>query len=139
MASDPFRRVIDEHRRADELLGRLAAEDGLGRQAVLDELEELLDGHLEREEVALHPLLAGLDADAAREAGVEHGLVRDGLESVRQLLALPGFGAAVDMLGGALRHHVDAEEADVLPRLGRELGAGALDDLADALAAEPAL
>jgi iron-sulfur cluster repair protein YtfE (RIC family) len=138
MARDPFRRLVDEHRRAAALLARLGDEDGMGRQAVLDELEDLLDGHLEREETALHPLLGGLDADAAREAGVEHGLVRDALDSVRQLVALPGFGAAVDMLGGALRHHVEQEEAEVFPRLTDELGAGALDGLADALAAEPA-
>jgi hypothetical protein len=138
MARDPFRRLVDEHRRAEDLLARLADEDGMGRQAVLDELEDLLDGHLEREEVALHPPLAALDADAGREAGVEHGLVRDALDGVRQLVALPGFGAAVDMLGGALHHHVAQEEQEVLPRLARELGAGDLDDLADALAAEPA-
>jgi iron-sulfur cluster repair protein YtfE (RIC family) len=135
MARDPFTRLVEEHRQVEALLARLDVEGGLARQAVLDELEELLDGHLEREEAALHPLLAGVDGDAAREAGVEHGLVRDGLENLRQLAALPGFGAAVDMLGGALRHHVEQEEGAVFPHLRRELGADALDDLAGALSA----
>jgi len=136
MSRDPFTRLVEEHHRADALVARLATADGMDRQAALDELEDLLDGHLEREEAALHPIVQQHDADAAREAQVEHGLIRDALDSVRQLAALPGFTAAVDMLGGVLHHHVEGEERDLFPRLGRELTVAELDDLAAALAAE---
>jgi hypothetical protein len=129
-----FGRLTTDHRRAEALLARLAGADGLDRQATLDELEDLLDRHMEVEETALYPALRrlGPDADAAREPQVEHGLVRDGLDDVRQLLALPGFGAAVDMLGGALAHHLEREERDLFPRLQREMTADELARLAEA-------
>jgi hemerythrin-like domain-containing protein len=138
MATDPFGPLSTDHRRAEALLARLAEEQGMTRLATLDELEDLLERHMELEEAVLYPAVRRHehDPDAAREPQVEHGLIRDGLGDVRQLVALPGFGAAVDMLGGALHHHLDWEELELFPDLRRQLSAEEIDELARGLSAE---
>jgi hypothetical protein len=42
----------------------------------------------------------------------------------------PGFGAAVAMVEGGIKHHVDEEEGDVFPAMRRDLNAQQQADLA---------
>ena len=70
------------------------------------------------EEGAIYPLvLEEIGTESAQEAETEHGLARDGLAKVRELVAEPGFGAAVESLKGGITHHVEEEEGQMFPKL----------------------
>jgi hemerythrin-like domain-containing protein len=73
--------------------------------------------------------------EEAEEAGVEHGLAREGLADLRRLVDEPGFGAAVAMLTAGIRHHVKEEEQEVFPELKRRISRDELRDLGDRVAA----
>ena len=115
---DVFTVLRSDHRHVEELLSRLEESDkGAERDALVRELTEALTVHMQFEEQRLYPMLAPLDGEGAEEAGIEHGLARDGLAKLAELSAAPGFGAAVEMLTGGIDHHVKEEETEVFPKL----------------------
>ena len=115
---DVFTVLRSDHRHVEELLSRLEESDkGAERDALVRELTEALTVHMQFEEQRLYPMLAPLDGEGAEEAGIEHGLARDGLAKLAELSAAPGFGAAVEMLTGGIDHHVKEEESEVFPKL----------------------
>ncbi|MBI5090476.1 MAG: hemerythrin domain-containing protein, partial [Actinobacteria bacterium] len=74
--------------------------------------------HMEAEESIVYPPVAKSVGEAdAEEADVEHGLAREGLAKLQQMVEMPGFGAAVEMLKGGIGHHVEEEENELLPEL----------------------
>jgi iron-sulfur cluster repair protein YtfE (RIC family) len=119
VAIDPFNLLELDHRHVEQLLEQLAeSEAGPEREAALTDLERSLTVHMQFEEQDVYPLAAEeIDAESAREGEIEHGLARDGLSKLRQLVAAPGFGAAVEMLKGGISHHVEEEEGEMFPQL----------------------
>ena len=88
------------------------------------------------EESDVYPLVAKLvDQEDAKEAGIEHGLFRDGLVSLQKLVDEPGFGAAVSMLTAGIKHHVNEEEHEIFPELKKKLDRDDLIVLGDDVAA----
>ena len=74
---------------------------------------------MDYEEQNIYPLTAQLvDQESVEEAENEHGLTRDGLEKLAQLVVAPGFGAAVAMLQGGIEHHVEEEESELFRSAG---------------------
>jgi hypothetical protein len=67
----------------------------------------------------------------AKEADIEHGLARDGLDKLQQLVDEPGFGAAVAMLTAGIKHHVKEEEHEMFPDLKKKLDRSDLLALGD--------
>jgi hemerythrin-like domain-containing protein len=116
---DPARILKADHREVEQLLAKLGkSEEGPQRSAMLDELESKLTLHMQLEESLVYPLIASLvGSEDEEEAEVEHGLARDGLAKMRSLVEAPGFGAAVEMLTGGIKHHVEEEENELLPEL----------------------
>ncbi|HKY14964.1 MAG TPA: hemerythrin domain-containing protein [Microthrixaceae bacterium] len=114
--------LTQEHRKVEELLGTLASSDeGPAREATLAELESSLSTHMAVEETFLYPLVTKvIGAEDEEEAEVEHGLARDGVAKLRELVAEPGFGAAVDMVTAGIGHHVKEEEQELFPQLRAE-------------------
>lgn len=121
---DVLTHLMDEHRKVESLLARLAgSEQGPQREASLDELERSLRTHMAVEERFVYPLVEKtLGREKAQEADVEHRLAREGLKKLRKLVEEPGFGAAVDMLNGGIGHHVREEERDIFPQLRSRAG-----------------
>jgi hemerythrin-like domain-containing protein len=88
------------------------------------------------EERDIYPLVAKLvGQNDAEEANVEHGLARDGLAKLQQLVDQPGFGAAVAMVTAGIKHHVKEEEQDMFPALKKQLDRDQLRSLGDQVAA----
>ena len=114
--------LTEEHRKVEGLLDMLAtSEEGPDREATLAELESSLSTHMAVEETFLYPIVTKvIGAEDEEEAEVEHGLARDGLAKLRELVAQPGFGAAVDMLTAGIGHHVKEEEQELFPQLRAE-------------------
>jgi hemerythrin-like domain-containing protein len=89
------------------------------------------------EESLVYPLVAArVGPEESEEAETEHGLAREGLEKMSELVDEPGFGAAVAMVTAGIKHHVKEEETDVFPALKSKLDREELSALGDAVAAE---
>ena len=91
---------------------------------------------MEIEERVIYPVVQRVvGKEEAEEAGVEHGLAREGLSDLQRLVDEPGFGAAVAMLTAGIRHHVKEEEQEVFPELKRKIDREELRQLGDEVAA----
>jgi hemerythrin-like domain-containing protein len=136
-AADPLRILKADHREVERLLDRLSdSDEGSERQDALSELVTKLSLHMQIEEELVYPLVASeVGEDDEEEANIEHGLAREGLSKLESMVDAPGFGAAVEMLKGGIKHHVEEEEKELLPELRsalerdawRELGEHILD------------
>jgi len=113
-----FTMLETDGRTVETLLEQLAdSEQGPDREQLVAKLSTSLRLHMEFEESEIYPLLAQIDGEMEEEAQVEHGLARDGLAKLTELVAAPGFGAAVDMVKAGISHHVDEEEQEAFPKL----------------------
>ena len=123
MTNDPMRILKADHREVEKLLDKLAdSEEGAEREAMVDELVMKLRAHMDAEESIVYPpVKAEVGVEDEEEAEIEHGLAREGLEKVQQMVEMPGFGAAVEMLKGGISHHVEEEETQLLPELKERL------------------
>ena len=135
MANDPMRILKADHREVEKLLDKLAeSEEGAEREQMVEELVTKLSAHMEAEESIVYPpVKAEVGEEDEEEAEVEHGLAREGLEKVQQMVEMPGFGAAVEMLKGGISHHVEEEETQLLPELKESLDRDVWLALGDAL------
>ena len=123
-----------DHRHVEHLLTKLAeSEAGSERDAMVEQLSAALSVHMQFEEQELYPLVARIDGEMAEEAGIEHGLARDGVTKLTELASAPGFGAAVEMLAGGISHHVEEEEGEMFPKLRSASDTATLDALGRAL------
>jgi hemerythrin-like domain-containing protein len=123
VTNDPMRILKADHREVEKLLDKLAdSEEGAEREAMVDELVMKLRAHMDAEESIVYPpVKAEVGVEDEEEAEIEHGLAREGLEKVQQMVEMPGFGAAVEMLKGGISHHVEEEETQLLPELKERL------------------
>jgi hemerythrin superfamily protein len=139
--ADPFAMLELDHRHVEALFEQLAeSEEGPERERLVSDLEESLTAHMSFEEGEVYPLVVEeIDAVTALEAQNEHNLAREGLTTVRQLVAEPGFGAAVESLKGGITHHVEEEEGEMFPKLRSGTDSGIQERLAaDLIAAKRA-
>jgi iron-sulfur cluster repair protein YtfE (RIC family) len=123
MVNDPMRILKADHREVEKLLDKLAdSEEGAEREQMVDELVTKLSAHMQAEESIVYPpVKAEVGEEDEEEAEIEHGLAREGLDKVQQMVDMPGFGAAVEMLKGGISHHVKEEETELLPELKESL------------------
>lgn len=133
---DPVVLLKKDHREAEAMLKALASsKPGARRQATVNKLVDALTLHMKIEEDDVYPLVGKLlGREDEKEAEIEHGLARDGLSKVEQLVDEPGFGAAVAMLTAGIKHHVKEEETEMFPQLKKKLGRAQLMALGDEVA-----
>lgn len=139
---DVLDQLIEEHRSVQALLRTLAAtEPGNVRSKTFDALERSLTSHMAVEERYLYPIVDRVvGADERAGAENEHELTRSGVSQMRELLAEPGFVAAVEMLQTGLAHHVEEEEEKIFPRLRKKAAKdvaalGSIEELVDSIQA----
>ena len=134
--TDPVVVLKRDHREVAAMLKTLAAsKPGQRRRATTKKLVDALTLHMAIEEADVYPLVRRrLGKEDAREAEIEHGLMRDGLAAVEKLVDEPGFGAAVAMLTAGIRHHVKEEETEMFPELKQKLDRAELLELGDEVA-----
>ena len=135
--NDPMRILKADHREAEKLFDKLAESDeGTTRQQLVEELTTKLTAHMELEETIIYPSVReSVGEEDEEEAEVEHGLAREGLKKLNELVDVPGFGAAVEMLRGGIMHHVEEEETELLPELKEAVSREEWAAMGDALAA----
>jgi hemerythrin-like domain-containing protein len=135
--NDPIAILKRDHREAAAMLKQLAdSKPGATRRKVTDRLVAALTLHMSIEEDLVYPLIAErVGKEEEKEAEIEHGLAREGLSKMTELVDEPGFGAAVAMVTAGIRHHVKEEETEVFPELKSKLSREELSELGDAVAA----
>jgi len=112
-----------------------ASKPGARRRQTVEKLTQALELHMEIEERDIYPVVERVvGAEEAKEAGVEHGLAREGLADLRRLVDEPGFGAAVAMVTAGIKHHVKEEEQEIFPELKRKIDRDELRELGDRVA-----
>ncbi len=101
MEAGLLEQLESEHRQVEELFSKLEkAESESEQRPLVEELVRSLTTHMEVEEGEVYPEVYKLDAEMEQEAETEHGLGRDGMAKLHELVGEPGFGAAVAMLQG---------------------------------------
>jgi hemerythrin-like domain-containing protein len=133
--NDPIAILKQDHREAAAMLKQLAvSKPGATRRKTTERLVAALRLHMEIEEQLVYPLVAKLvGEDEEHEAEIEHGLARDGLAKMVELVDEVGFGAAVAMVTAGIKHHVKEEETEIFPMLKAELDRDELSSLGDAV------
>ena len=134
--NDPMRILKADHREVEKLLDKLAESDeGADRQQMVDELAMKLTAHMEMEESIVYPTVkSSVGEEDEEEAEIEHGMAREGLQKVQSMVEVPGFGAAVEMLKGGIKHHVEEEETEILPELKEAISREEWAAMGDAIA-----
>jgi len=131
---DVFTMLETDHRTVESLLADIAAsEQGPEREALVVKLTQALQLHMQFEEGEVYPLLQQVDGEMEQEAEVEHQLARDGLAKMTELVAAPGFGAAVEMVKAGISHHVEEEEQEAFPKLRSSCDQAAVKQLGQTL------
>jgi hypothetical protein len=136
--NDPVAILKADHREVATMLKALAGleKPSATRRRTTDKVVAALQLHMQIEESLVYPLVAErVGRDDEQEAEIEHGLARDGLAKMSELVDQPGFGAAVAMVTAGIKHHVKEEETEVFPELKSKLSREELSELGDGVAA----
>ena len=133
--NDPFALLTADHREVEQLLEKLGKAEESERPALVNKIDSSLRLHMKIEEQLVYPIVSRqLGEEESEEAEVEHNLAREGLDKLQELIEMPGFGAAVDMLKGGIEHHVHDEEGEMFPKLGDRLDERQRAALGDSIA-----
>ena len=134
MAADVVTLIMNDHRLLEGLLAQLSSDQG-DRHALVEEITARLTAHARAEEQEVYPAITRADPDEEREvvhAYDEHLEAEHELAKVRNLIASPHFADAVTAFVAAVKHHVEEEENEVLPRLRKVVDADELQRLSAA-------
>jgi len=119
--------ILADHRRVDELFGRLGGHDD---GPVIGMIMDALTAHDQAEQAALYPLTVKLlDPELVERCELAHSRVKKLMDDIRQLEG-PALRAAVEVLRELVTEHVQDEEANLLPALGDAASPAELDGLA---------
>jgi hemerythrin-like domain-containing protein len=136
--NDPIAILKADHREVATMLKALSEtkKPSATRRRTTAKVVAALQLHMQIEESLVYPLVAErVGHEEEEEAEIEHGLARDGLASMSELVDKPGFGAAVAMVTAGIKHHVKEEETEVFPELKSKLDRDELAQLGDAVVA----
>ncbi|HET7399264.1 MAG TPA: hemerythrin domain-containing protein [Intrasporangium sp.] len=130
--------IKEDHRRLESVFKKLESEKG-DIKALLEQVAELLVPHSKAEEQVVYPAIKSIAPDEAQDVDdglAEHQHVE---ETLQQLLAMdpdePGADGLIAALIGEVRHHVEEEEQDILPRFAEAATNQQLGDLGERFSA----
>ncbi len=132
---DPIEQLMYDHREVDKLFMQLEQAEGEVRREITDAIIGQLTVHGEVEEQAVYPVMREALPDGeerVQEAIAEHQEVK---EILGQLESGdpddPDVQSQVFALMTNVRHHVEEEENELLPKLREALSPGAFTELAE--------
>jgi hemerythrin superfamily protein len=131
MAADAITLIEQDHRAIEALFGQVTAGEG-DRVALLQEITARLTAHARAEEAEVYPAI--LQARPREEEEVEHAHdehheAEHLLRKARNLTVSPHFDEAFETFVSAVRHHVEEEEQQILPMLGKAVDTATLERL----------
>lgn len=123
-----------DHQELEGVFKKLEAEKG-DIKALLRQVHELLIPHSKAEERVVYPAIKSTVPDESDEVDdgiAEHHHVE---EMLTEVLGMepddPGADGLIAAVIGEVRHHVEEEEQDILPRFGKELSSQRLQELGE--------
>lgn len=134
MASSVVTVIKEQHREVDKLMKQVEAEKG-DIAATLQKIYDMLKPHSDAEEDFVYPTIERVEPEESEE-------VHDGAAEHHHMLSLltellnrepgePGFDGVVAAFAAEVRHHVEEEEADLLPALQENLSRSELEDMGE--------
>jgi hemerythrin superfamily protein len=130
---DAIEQTIQDHRTAEELFQRFEKADDLAeKRSILNDIIEELSVHATIEEQELYPVMKELPdgEDLVAEAMEEHLEAKLALAVLEQLPPdSPDFDTKAQELIADVRHHVEEEEQELLPKLKDAFDGDRLEDL----------
>jgi hemerythrin superfamily protein len=126
--------IKDDHAKLEKVFKQLEAQKGDIKE-LLREVEELLVPHSKAEEEVVYPAIKKTAPDEASD--VDDGLAEhQHVENVlTQLLGMdpdePGADGLIAAMIGEVRHHVEEEEEEILPKFSQEASNQELGDLGE--------
>lgn len=139
MTNDPITIIKDDHRTVEELFKayeELGDEAFVHKRDIADRIIENLTVHAEMEEAICYPrfkeALNDEDDKMIEEAYVEHAGAKDLLSDLSALKADdPKFDASMKVLMEQIRHHVEEEEDELLPKVKKEISEDVFKQMGD--------
>ncbi|EWT04698.1 hypothetical protein N864_10615 [Intrasporangium chromatireducens Q5-1] len=126
--------IKDDHAQLEKVFKQLEAQKGDVKK-LLQQVEELLVPHSKAEEEVVYPAIkqtAPDEADEVDDGLAEHHHVE---EVLTQLLGMdpdePGADGLIAAMIGEVRHHVEEEEQDILPKFSDEASNQQLSELGE--------
>jgi hemerythrin superfamily protein len=124
--------IENDHRELEEVFTSIEAADG-DPKPLLEQVAEMLMPHSKAEEQVVYPAIKQIAPDETED-------VDDGLEEhhhveemLKQVLAedsdAPGADGLIAAIIGEVRHHVEEEEQDILPKFAEKATPEQLDEL----------
>jgi len=128
MPDDVVDKIEHDHREVEQLFSEF---ERSGDRSIALKICDELELHTAAEEAEVYPVLAeeAREEDAVDEAEEEHEEARELIEQIRAASDDDELKTLVGRLKDAVEHHVEEEEADILPRAREELPAEELEDL----------
>jgi hemerythrin superfamily protein len=132
MGTDAITLIKNDHRLMEKLFDRLKSGQG-DRRALLVEVAARLAAHSHAEELKVYPALE--QADPGESGEVHHGTEEhhEAEQLLHKLMAMDtkaaGFDSALEEFVGAVKHHVEEEETELLPALQKSVDAATLQQL----------
>ena len=126
--------IKEDHRKLEAVFKQLESEPDDVR-SLLQQVAELLIPHSKAEEQVVYPAIKATTPDEGEEVDdgiAEHHHVEETLE---QLLSgdpeAPGADGLIAAMIGEVRHHVEEEEEDILPKFAKEASNDQLSELGE--------
>ncbi len=128
---DVIERIEHDHR---EVEGMFAAFKSNPQQQTALAICDELDKHTKAEDAAVYPVFAEELSDEqgkVKEASDEHKEARQLIGQIRNTQDEQHLADLMVQLEGAIQHHVQEEESEMLPKARRELPTDELDELGE--------
>ena len=125
--------IKEDHQKLERVFKKLEAAEAGEIPALLQQVAELLVPHSKAEEQVVYPAIKAVSPQ--EESDVEDGIAEHHhvAETLRQLLGLdpeePGIDGLIAAMIGEVRHHVEEEEQQILPRFAKDATNAQLGEL----------
>ncbi|WP_457254601.1 hemerythrin domain-containing protein [Pedococcus sp. P5_B7] len=128
--------IKDDHKKLEAVFKQLESAEPSDTPPLLRQVQELLVPHSKAEEKVVYPAIKSTAPD--EEADVDDGIAEHHHveETLEQLLATdpeePGLDGLIAAMIGEVRHHVEEEENEILPKFAQEASNQQLSELGEA-------
>jgi len=125
--------IKDDHKKLEAVFKKLESAEPADTPPLLQQVAELLIPHSKAEEQVVYPAIKATAPD--EESDVDDGIAEHHHveETLKQLLAsdpeAPGADGLIAAMIGEVRHHVEEEEEDILPKFAEAASNEQLRDL----------
>ncbi len=124
--------IKDDHKKLEAVFKKLENAEPSETKALLKQVAELLIPHSKAEEKVVYPAIKAAAPDEASDVDdglAEHHHVE---QTLKQLIASdPGVDGLIAAMIGEVRHHVEEEEQEILPKFSDAASTQELSELGD--------